>query len=198
MTLGDKPLLNLIEAFRSPSPTPGGGSGAALAGAVGAALLAMAASLPKHRAVSEEDVARLQDAGRRTTEIASRLAALVDEDARAYDGVIAAYRLPKGSDDERAARHARIQEALVGAASVPLEMMRQCAGALQLATIVRTLANVHAATDVGVGVELLGAAVRGAALNVGVNVADVDDQARAAQIRQECEALAARCGTRDA
>lgn len=198
MTLGDKPLLNLIEAFRSPSPTPGGGSAAALAGAVGAALLAMAASLPKHRAVSEEDVARLQDAGRRTTEIASRLAALVDEDARAYDGVIAAYRLPKGSDDERAARHARIQEALVGAASVPLEMMRQCAGALQLATIVRTLANVHAATDVGVGVELLGAAVRGAALNVGVNVADVDDQARAAQIRQECEALAARCGTRDA
>ena len=195
MKLVERSLTELLEAFRSPSPTPGGGSAAALAGAVGASLLAMVAALPKRRAATEEDVNRLQAAGRRCAEISARLAALADEDTAAYDAVIAAYRLPKASDAERSARRARIQEALAGAIAVPLHVMRQCADAIEAAPVVATFGNANAASDVGVGLELLGAAARGARLNVEVNLSGLDDPGHAARVQQECADLSASCET---
>ena len=111
MTFVERSVNDLLAAFRSPEPTPGGGSAAALAGAIGASLLAMVAGLPKSKAATEEDAARLNAAGERCAELAQMLAALVDRDSEAYDLVMAAYKKPKGTDEEKAARSAAIQAA---------------------------------------------------------------------------------------
>jgi hypothetical protein len=124
MTLSALPLTDLLAAFRSPTPTPGGGSAAALAGAVGASLLAMVAGLPKAKTTDEAGLARLSEAGARCTEISARLAALVDQDSDAYNAVMAAFKLPKGTDEEKAARSARIQEATRAATDTPLDVVR--------------------------------------------------------------------------
>src|ERR1700716_2044446 len=93
--LTDRTVTALLAAFKSPDPTPGGGSAAALAGAVGAALLAMVASLPRPRAETEEGGARLTTAGGQCAALSAELEALVDRDSDAYDLVMAAYRQPK-------------------------------------------------------------------------------------------------------
>ena len=85
MKLTDTTVTDLLAAFRSPEPTPGGGSAAALAGAIGASLLAMVAGLPKSRAATAEDAARLKAAGERCAALAAELEALVDRDSEAYD-----------------------------------------------------------------------------------------------------------------
>ena len=89
-------MSDLLAAFRSSDPTPGGGSASALAGAIGASLLAMVAALPKPRASSEEDMVALRDTGLRCTALAADLEPLVDRDADAYELVMERYRLPKG------------------------------------------------------------------------------------------------------
>jgi methenyltetrahydrofolate cyclohydrolase len=185
MKLTERPFLDLLAAFRSPAPTPGGGSASALAGSLGAALLAMVGSMPKHRAPSEADVDRLQAAARLCGEISDRLAALADEDAAAYEGVVAAYKLPKESADEKTARAGRIQQALRTATDVPLEVMRQCAAAVEQATVTAAFGNPNAASDVGVALELLGAGSRGARLNVEINLGSVKDAAYAGALTQD-------------
>src|ERR1051325_5076340 len=111
MPLAERPFIDLLLAFRSPEPTPGGGSASALSGAVGAALLAMVAGLPKSRAQNPEHETRLANARARCASVSERLATLMDQDSEAYASVVAAFRLPKGSDDEQKIRAERIQEA---------------------------------------------------------------------------------------
>jgi formiminotetrahydrofolate cyclodeaminase len=185
MSLVDRSVAELVAAFRSPAPTPGGGSAAALAGAVGAALLAMVASLPRPRAAAPDDVDRLGAAGRHAGELSETLTALIDRDSTAYDAVTAAYRLPKASDDEKRVRSSAIQAALLHATDVPLEVMRCCAAALRHAPVVADLANANASSDVQVAVELLNAGVRGAKVNVEINLGSLKDAARVDQIRRE-------------
>ena len=193
MKLTDTPLTALLAAFRSPSPTPGGGSASALAGALGASLLAMVASMPKHRAASEEDIDRLQAAAQRCTELSHQLTGLVDRDSEAYDLVVAGYRLPKASEGEKAERAARIQQALRTAVDVPLEVMRRCSEAIEAGAIVATFGNPNAASDVGVGLELLLAAERGARFNVEINLAALKDEAYVARVRQQSATLDSEC-----
>src|SRR5512146_901641 len=126
MPLIDHSVRDLLARFRSPDPTPGGGSASALAGAIGASLLAMVAALPKSRAPTEEDVERLSSAGVRCAHLADQLATFVDRDTDAYELVVAAYRLPKHTDDERSVRTIRIGDALRQATDVPLDVMRTC------------------------------------------------------------------------
>src|SRR5690348_578169 len=92
----DRTVTEFLAALQSPEPTPGGGSAAALAGAMGASLLAMVAGLPKSKAATAEDAARLAAAGQRSTALAAELKTLVDRDSEAYRQVMAAFRLPKG------------------------------------------------------------------------------------------------------
>jgi formiminotetrahydrofolate cyclodeaminase len=184
MTLAGKSLSTLLEEFRSAAPTPGGGSAAALAGALGASLLAMVASLPKPRATIDADLQRLGNAGARCTDLARRLEALIDRDAEAYDRVVSAYRLPKGSDAEKAARSAAIQAALKDAIEVPLDVMRACATAIDNAAVIAALGNANASSDVGVGVELLRAGRRGAQLNVEINLESVKDPEYVSAVRR--------------
>jgi formiminotetrahydrofolate cyclodeaminase len=115
--------------------------------------------------------------------------ALVDDDAAAYDAVTAAYRMPKASDEEKSVRRAAIQQALRRATETPLDLARQCAGALQEAGIVARHGTPSASSDVGVGVELLQAALRGAILNVAINLDGLADQKYVAAAREETTRL---------
>lgn len=187
MKLVERTVLDLLAAFRSSEPTPGGGSASALTGAVGASLLAMVAGLPKSRAATEEDAARLRGARDRCAELADLLAALVDRDSDAYDLVVSAYRRPKSTDEEKAARSAAIQEAMRAAIAAPLDVMHACASAAEQAVIVATLGNASASSDVQVALELLGAGLRGAKLNVEINLGSVKDDEYVAKTRRDVE-----------
>jgi formiminotetrahydrofolate cyclodeaminase len=189
MTLIDKSVSDLLAAFRSSDPTPGGGSASALAGAIGASLVAMVARLPKARGASEKDAERLQAAGSRCDALSDELGTLVDRDSDAYDLVMAAYRRPKATDAQKTARSAAIQDALRAAIAAPLSVMRAAAAAAEQAVVVARYGNPSASSDVQVALELLGAAVRGARLNVDINLSSVKDAAYATRVREEAQAL---------
>ena len=189
MSLAQLPFAELLRAFQSHEPTPGGGSASALAGAVGASLLAMVAGLPKSRVQDPDEARRLGAAGARSAALGERLSELMDRDSGAYNLVVAAFRLPKATDEEKQARTGRIQEALRAATEAPLDMMRACSSALQLAGAVAALGNRNASSDVRVGIELLHAALRGAKLNVEANLASLTDEAFTTAVRAEVERL---------
>ena len=185
MSIVKRPVSEALEAFRSPEPTPGGGSAAALAGALGASLLAMVAGLPKSKAATEEDAQRLKAAGERCTALAADLERLVDVDSAAYGLVMAAYKRPKVTDEDKAVRTAAIQAAFTEAIAAPLAVMRACAAAAEQGVVVIRLGNPSAASDARVGFELLGAALRGAKLNVDVNLDSVKDADYVAAMQKE-------------
>jgi formiminotetrahydrofolate cyclodeaminase len=189
MALTERPVRELIAAIRSPDPTPGGGSASALAGALGAALLAMVAGLGRPSATERDDLERLSAAGQRTAQLSDELTFLVDRDAAAYDGVMAAYKLPKGSDEEKKQRAERIQQALEAAIAAPLNVMRLCTEAADHATVIASFGNTNAASDIRVAAELLTAGLRGARANVDINLASLKNAARVEAIRGEVARL---------
>ena len=160
MSLIDGSVRDLLTKFSSSDPTPGGGSAAALASAVGAALLTMVAGLPKTRSGSDEDRQALATAIGSLTETRHQLTTAIDADAIAYDRVVAAYKLAKGSDEEKSVRKTAIQRALRGAIDVPLQVMRLSARALEAAPAVAAHAHPGASSDVGVAVALLRCGLR--------------------------------------
>jgi formiminotetrahydrofolate cyclodeaminase len=192
MTLLDGTVRNLLDAFASSDPAPGGGSAAALAGAVGTSLLVMVARLPKTRQKVDEERPALDAALERLLPIRAALARLVDADADAYAAVVAAYRLPKSTPDEGQARREAIQAALQGAIETPLHVMRHAASAATLAVEVARHGSRSAASDVTVALELLRAAVVGARANVQINLGGVAGAGYAESVRAESAGLEAR------
>ena len=189
MPLIDKPFRDLLNAFSSADPTPGGGSASALASSIGASLLLMVASLPKTRQNSDEDRAALAGVASKLVGLRQQLAEAIDADTAAYDAVVAAYRLPKTRDEEKQARTEAIQRALKGATDVPLGVMRLSADALKHAAIVSAHGHAGAASDVGVATALLRAGLDGARLNVEINSGSITDAVYAAAVRTEVERL---------
>lgn len=185
MSLVALSVSQLLSEIRSASPTPGGGSASALAGAMGASLLAMMAGLPKNKAATEEDAQRLRAAGDRCAALATELERLVDVDSAAYELVMAAYKRPKATDEDKAARTAAIQAAFREAIAAPLAVMRACAAAAEQGVVVARLGNPSAASDAQVGFELLNAALRGAKLNVEINLGSVKDQEYVGKVRAD-------------
>jgi len=182
-------LADLMDAFASTDPVPGGGSAAALAGAVGASLLLMVAGIPKTRTGAPEETADLAEAATRLHPLRDQLLELVDRDSDAYQQVMAAYRLAKDTDAEKASRKNAIDRAMRSATETPLATMRACQQALRGAVIVSANGNRRTTSDVGVGVELLVAGLRGARLNVDINLAALDDQDYVRRARTEAEEL---------
>jgi formiminotetrahydrofolate cyclodeaminase len=191
MKLTERSVSDLLADFRSSDPTPGGGSAAALAGAVGASLLAMVAALPKPQASTDQDVARLRQAGDRCTDLALQLEMLVNRDSEAYDLVVGAYRMPKTTDEEKTARTAGIQSALKVATEAPLDVMRRCRDALALAPIVGEFGNTNASSDVKVAIGLLRAGLAGARENVEINLGSVKDTDYVHKVHHEVRTLCA-------
>jgi len=182
---------DLLDAFASSEPLPGGGSAAALTGALGVSLLLMVAGMPKTRTGAAEETADLAAAAARLRPLREELQALIDEDSDAYLSVIAAYRLAKATDEERSTRRDAIQSALRSAIEMPLRTMRACERALRDAPVVARFGNPNAATDGVVGARLLLAALEGAGLNVDVNLPGVKDQEYAGRVTAERQALLA-------
>jgi formiminotetrahydrofolate cyclodeaminase len=184
-------LADFADALASGEPAPAGGSAAAAAAAMGVSLLIMVTALPKTRTGAPEEVADLAQAAARLRPLRDRLLELVDEDSAAYTAVVAAYRRPRGTDDEKAARAVAIGEAMRGATEVPMNGMRACQQALRGAGVVAGAGLASAAGDVAVGVELLGAALRGLGLSVDINLRSVADQEYVARVTRERQLLAA-------
>ena len=190
-------LADLLDAFSSSDPVPGGGSAAALAGALGTALLVMVAGLSKTRTGAPEEAADLSEASARLRPLRDSLASLVDRDAEAYSAVVAAMRLPKGIEAEVSARRLALEAATRLATEVPLDTMRACQQALRGAVVVAQAGNRHATSDVGVAIDLILTGLRGAAMNIDANVEGLSDAVyvkRAVMERNELE----RDGTSDA
>ena len=184
-------LIDLLDAFASNAPVPGGGSASALSGALGVSLLIMAASLPKSRTGAPEEAADLAEAAARLRPLRDTLVALIDDDSDAYLAVMKAMKLPTGSPDEKAARTDALQSALKNATDVPLDVMRAGQQALAGSVIVARNAYRVAASDVAMGIELLGASVRGAALSIDGNLSAITDSAYTVRVAAEVEQLAA-------
>jgi formiminotetrahydrofolate cyclodeaminase len=173
----DQQVSAFLDALASAEPTPGGGTAAAIAGAMGASLLMMVAGLSKSRTGSEEERVALAEARASLTSVRDRLTALADADSEAFNQVMAAYRLPKSTDVEKAARKDAIQQALKTATTTPLDTLRAAGDGVRLGLMVREHGNPSAASDADVGIGLLRAAADGAAANVTINLESIQDEA---------------------
>lgn len=187
--LTDLSVTAFLDALASAEPTPGGGSASALAAAQGAALVAMACNLT----VGREKFAAVEDEMRivlaEACALQNQLAAAVDEDTASYDAVSAAYKLPKGTPDEKQARTAAIQAALRRASEVPLRAAQAAARVIALAGVARAKANPNVASDAAVAELLARAGMEGAIANVEINLSSITDRAFAERMRAAIAAL---------
>ena len=185
MSYSSLTLSELLDAFASNQPVPGGGSAAALAGAVGASLLIMVAGLPKTRNGTDQERAELNAAAGRLRPLRDGLASLIDRDSDAYTSVIDAFRLPRSSDVEKEARRSAIDAAMRAATEAPLATIRVCEQVMRDAGTIAASGAPSAASDVAVAIELLKTAARGAALNVETNLASIKDAEYSARVSDE-------------
>ncbi|HEY3176520.1 MAG TPA: glutamate formimidoyltransferase [Candidatus Polarisedimenticolia bacterium] len=191
-TLGSLSLAAFLDEVASGAPAPGGGSVAALVGALSGGLSAMVAAISYgHKGFEErrDDLARL---GREAHEAAARMLMAVDDDACAFDRVMEANRMPKGTEFEGRARDDAIQEATLGAIEVPLSVMKEALRALEIAAEVARLGVPAALSDAGVAALAAWTALEGAFYNVRINLPDLTDAARAARIAAQADDLLAR------
>lgn len=187
-------LVNLnvrefVNETASNSPVPGGGSVAALAGALGVALATMVANLTvgkeKYAAVDAE----MQEIIKKGDEIKEKLVELVDKDATSFDGVMKAFKLPKETDEDKAARSAKIQSEYKYAASVPLETAELSLAIMDLAEVVVEKGNPNAVTDGAVAAMMSRTAVLSALLNVKINLGSIKDEAFVTELTEKVAAL---------
>lgn len=169
------PVDRFVDEVSSDSPAPGGGSVAALAGSLSAALSAMVANLTVGKKGYEAAWRDLIEAGVRAQYLKDQLARAVDEDTEAFNGVMAAMRLPKSSPEQQAARAQALEEGYQAAARVPLQTAKSCLEAMRLAMEVAVKGNVNSASDAGVAALMARAGVEGAVLNVLINLGSVKD-----------------------
>jgi glutamate formiminotransferase/formiminotetrahydrofolate cyclodeaminase len=181
-----------LDAVAEPTAVPGGGSVSALAGALGASLGQMVAGLSRKKKAQAAYVDQLSDAVAEFHAASKFLSEAVDRDAASFGHVMAAYKLPQETSEQKTHREDAIQFALHGAATVPLEVARKAADAFERLGALRGISSATMASDVRVGRLMAAAAVHGALANVEINLESITDQKFAAALRSESEALAAR------
>lgn len=178
-----------IDELASSAPTPGGGGASAYCGALASALASMVANLTvgkkKYADVEADMIVMLE----KLAVVRERLLELVDEDAEAFKPLAAAYRMPKSTPEEAAAKNEALQAALADACEVPLEIMRTCARVVEMSEFLAQHGSRLALSDVGVGALFAKAALNGASLNVFANVVSMDDKERADEYRREAITL---------
>ena len=173
----------------SESPAPGGGSISAYMGALAAALGTMVANLSGHKRGWDDRWKEFSDIAEQGQALMTELLDLVDEDTAAFDRIMACFGMPKGTEEEKAARAAAIEEATLYAASVPLKTMEASLKAFPLLLAVAQKGNPASASDAGVGALAARAACRGAALNVRINASGLQDKAPAAPLLARAEEI---------
>ena len=182
----------------SESPAPGGGSISAYMGALGAALGTMVANLSSHKAGWDSRWEEFSNWAEKGQAVMDRLLVLVDEDTAAFDRIMAAIGMPKGSEEEKAARAAALEAATLYATEVPLKTMK---AALEVFPIVKAMAedgNPASVSDAGVGALAARSAVLGAGLNVRINAAGLADRAAAERLCSEAAEIAKQAAAAEA
>jgi len=180
-----------LDDAASGKPAPGGGSVSACVGALGAALTSMVCNLTIGKEQFAAVEGRMREVLAASAAARARLQRLLQDDTSAYGGVLAAYRLPKDTDEQRAARHQAVQDGLVVAADVPLQICRVAVEVCRLAKVAADLGNANAVTDAGIGALLGEAAAVGAALNVRINLGSIDDADYVRRTSAELDAILA-------
>jgi formiminotetrahydrofolate cyclodeaminase len=188
-----RPLGTFLDELASGAPTPGGGSAAAIMGAMGAALISMVSNVTIGKKGHEAVAAEMQAVRDQSEKLRLRLTALVAEDVAAFDALMAAYRLPKSSEEDKSRRAAAIQSSLRGATETPLACARACAEVVALSRRAGEKGYAGVISDAGVGVLAANTALRGAALNVHINAPSLKDRAFADAATAEVEKLLDDC-----
>ena len=187
--LVDLKVKDFLAETKSTTPAPGGGSASALAGAVGAALTIMVGGLTvgndKYKSV-EDSAKSIMD---KLEPILKRLESFVDEDTNAFNAVMLAYKLPKETDDEKSTRSKAIQEAMKGAAALPMSVAQDSYIVLTLAEKMLTIGNSNAASDAAVAGKLAYAAMWGAIYNVRINLGSIKDEEFKSTFKNEIATL---------
>ncbi len=186
-----QPFLDVVA---QPTATPGGGSVAALAGALGASLGQMVAGLSRKKKSQAAYVEPLSDALAEFHAASRALAEAMDRDAASFESVMAAYKLPQGTPEEQGRRESAIQNALQGAASVPMEVAQKAAQVFDLLGKLETIASPSMLSDIRVGRHMASAAIRGALENVAINLESITDSGFSDRMRTESELLISRMG----
>ena len=192
MKLAELKTAEFVDLLASDAPAPGGGSAAALEGALGAALTAMVCGLTVGKKKYAEFQELAEEAQKKATDLKARFVDVMDRDTEAFNVVSAAFGMPKATDEEKAARSAAIQKGLEGCTKTPFEMMELAVETLELTASILGKSNDSAASDLGVSALSLRAAIQGAWLNVLINIGSLKDQALAEDYRAKGEALLAK------
>ena len=195
MKLADMQVTQFCDVLASDAPAPGGGSTAALEGALGAALTAMVCGLTTV-GKSREKYAEYQEfvlaSQKKALDLKARFLDVMDRDTEAFNVVSAAFGMPKATDEEKAARSAAIQKGLEGCTRTPFEMMELAAETLELTAELLGKTNDSAASDLGVSALSMRAAIQGAWLNVLINIGSLKNKELAEDYRKKGEALLAK------
>ncbi len=184
-------VTQFLDDTASNSPAPGGGSVSALAAALGAALTSMVCRLTIGKKKYAEVQSEMESILRRSETIREKATALIDEDTAAFNRVMAAFGLPKETEEEKAKRTAAVQEATKDATRVPLRLMEVTAEAIILVKDVAARGNQNSLSDAGVAALVLSAACDGAALNVRINLGGLTDQVFISSTRDTMDRIAA-------
>lgn len=185
----NKPVQLFLDELAGKASTPGGGSAAAIMAAMGAALVSMVGNFTVGRKNYEDVQEEMQALLDQSEALRQRATEMIEADVEAFDQVMAAYGLPRETDEEKTARSATIQEALKTATDVPLECARLSAEVIALCKPMAEKGNTNVISDAGVAVLAAQAALRSAALNVYINIGSIKDEDFAGDRREQLEAL---------
>lgn len=192
MKLIDLKLNEYLDVLLSDAPAPGGGSVSALAGAQGAALVGMVCDLTTAKKKYAEEHERCAAIKEEAVALYEELAASIDRDTDAYNLIAAAFKMPKGTPDEKALRKKAIADGTLEATKIPFRVMELSYKGLELADRLQGHFNTNCASDLGVGVLNLITCMRGAWLNVKINLPGVTDEAFAVKCEEEGNAMLAK------
>jgi len=172
----DQPMRHFMDKLASKSPEPGGGSVAALTGALGSALVSMVSNLTLGKEKFKEVQPQIEELLMETEKLRGEMQDLIQKDTEAYGALSEVYKMPKNTDAEKTIRTAKMQEALKKACQVPFEIGMKSLGIARLAERAAAIGNVAAVSDAGVAVLLANACAQSAALNVRINVNSIKDE----------------------
>lgn len=178
-----------VDELASSSPAPGGGSVAALGGSMAAGLLNMVLNLTLGQAKFAEVETELSPLKPQTEAAYVRLVNFVDIDTEAFNEVMAAFKLPKATEEEKAARSQKIQTAYKKAADIPLEVAGQCLTVLKLCPVIAKKGNPNALSDAGVAAQMAYAGLESAIMNVKINLGSIKDTAYVEGAKEKCAAI---------
>jgi len=184
-----KTVENFSMELASDSPAPGGGSVSALAGSLAAALVAMVGNLTVGKEKFRQYEAEVQKALEDAEGLREKLLELVDEDTEAFNKVMVAFKLPKETEMERQKRSSAIQQAFIGAAQLPLQVVNNCLRIMQTSEVIIDWGNPNAVSDAGVSVLMAAAGARGAAMNVRINLGSIKDEEQKKKLNTELQEM---------